>query len=420
MAGERQFAARRQGTRARHQPRHASHQCGDLAPELGLAGRLEMRGDAVPPAAVETPDVPHDERGLVVHRLQVRTIGESRRRLHLGHNARERHAGIHPRERLAHEELQPLRGVLERGAHAVGAEDRHAVAGHEHLRVARGHRAQRHRPLGGVALDLLRVARVGRHPEEKIAAEEHPARRPPDPRVVVRLAARVRQLETHLAHVETLRSIVGRLRVVVLRRPRRRNGELARVDEPVVGRGRAIAVEARGHVAVTDDARSGPPMRRGLAEKWRQPAHVVDVAVRVDRGRQRRRLPAAHGGERLVARAEVAGVDEQETGLRANGRHVREGVGEEYAGRDLLAGAGRANELGPFDLTAPEALGQRQHITHRAQSSSSLALSEAPRARRSQRSARATSAALRTSSSIHPRAAKRRCGRTPSSPSARA
>src|SRR5262249_10316463 len=150
--------------------------------------------------------------------------------------------------------------------------------------------------------------------------------RPPEPRVIVGLAARVGELERHAPDVEAMRGVVRRVGIVVLRRPRRRDPELARVDEAVPRPGPAIAVESAGDLAMPDDAWSRPATRAGLLEKRRQPARVVDMSVRVDRGGERARVPAPYGGERAFARAIVAGVDQHEAGVRPQRRDVRERV----------------------------------------------------------------------------------------------
>jgi hypothetical protein len=69
------------------------------------------------------------------------------------------------------------------------------VSGQQHLRAQRRHLAKRDRPLGGVPLHLLRVAGVGRGPDEQVTAAEHLAVGEPRPGVVVGLAARCMQLD---------------------------------------------------------------------------------------------------------------------------------------------------------------------------------------------------------------------------------
>ena len=148
---------------------------------LGVRRGLQVRGDAVPPAAVEPPDIADDVVGLVVDRLEIGAIGQVGGGRTSRQDRVERGPGVHQRERLALERLEPLRGVAERLAHARGADDRHAVAGDQELGPSAPHRAQRRRPLGGVALDLLRVAGVGRDPDEEIAGEEDAPLGPPHP-----------------------------------------------------------------------------------------------------------------------------------------------------------------------------------------------------------------------------------------------
>ena len=116
-----------------------------------------------------------------------------------GRPARARSAGsssrrralVHHPDRLGVQVLEQRGGVGERGADAVGADDRQAVAGQQDLGVERGHRPQRAGPLDRVALHLLRVAAVRRRPDEQVAGAEHLAVGRPDPDVVVGLAAGV-------------------------------------------------------------------------------------------------------------------------------------------------------------------------------------------------------------------------------------
>ena len=136
-----------------------------------------MRRVAVVPAAVLAPDVAHDELGLVVDGVQVRALEEARGRAHGVHDVVEAGAVVHQRERLLHERLQQLGALGERLVHAGAAHDRQAVTGKQHVGLQRVHLAERGRPVARVALHLLRVAAVGRRPDEHVAGEEDAARR---------------------------------------------------------------------------------------------------------------------------------------------------------------------------------------------------------------------------------------------------
>ena len=323
-----------------------------------------MRRLAIPPAAVEPPDVAHDILGLVVHRLEVGAIGQMGRRPHLGEDLVEGEPGIHARHRLALERLQPFRGVLERLAHASPSQDGHAVAGYEQLRATSGHGAQRPRPLRGVTLDLLGITGVGRDPEEEVAREERAALGPPEPGMVVGLAARVAQLEPRAARLEDMGGVVDHRRIVVLRRPGGAGGELPRVDEAVPRRGEPVPIEAPRDIPVPDDRRSGPSLRPRLVEKGGQAARVIHVTMRVQGGVERTWLHGADGGERRGARGIRPRIHENESRLGANSRDIRPGMKEVHARGQLLALPGGPPHLARRNLPAPGALGQIEDVAH--------------------------------------------------------
>ena len=133
MAGEGQVAAFGQGPRAVHERLGAPRQRADLPSDLGFARGLEMRGLAVPPAAVQPPDIAHDVLRLVVDGLEIGAPGEVRGRANLGEDLVEREAGIHARHRLALEGLEPFRRIAERLSYARGAHDRRAVTRDQEL-----------------------------------------------------------------------------------------------------------------------------------------------------------------------------------------------------------------------------------------------------------------------------------------------
>src|SRR6202453_1319155 len=78
----------------------------------------------------------------------------------------------------------------------VGSHDRKAVAGEEEFGVELQHAAQGGRPLPRVALHLLRIAGVGRGPDEEVPAAQDPAVGLPGDGVVVGLALLVAGRET--------------------------------------------------------------------------------------------------------------------------------------------------------------------------------------------------------------------------------
>ena len=89
----------------------------------------------------------------------------------------------------------------------LGADDGEAVAGQEQLGLERRHPAQRRRPLGGVALDLLGVAGVRARPDEQVAAAQGLGPRDPRHGVVVGLALLVAQVERGARRRRGVRSV---------------------------------------------------------------------------------------------------------------------------------------------------------------------------------------------------------------------
>ena len=128
-------------------------------------------------------------------------------------------------------------------------------------RPQRGHLLQPARPVDGVTLDLVRVAGVGRAPDERVAGAEHAVRRAPDPRLVVSLAPAVVQLEDRPADRGRDALIVGGVGVGeagVSEGPGfRRKVELDAIDVVVLSREQPVAVEAARKVAVGDDVGAG-------------------------------------------------------------------------------------------------------------------------------------------------------------------
>jgi hypothetical protein len=101
----------------------------------------------------------------------------------------ERAAAVHEGERLRLDPAEQRRRRGERLADALGPEDGKPVAWEQRLGAELGHRVERVGPVGDVALDLLRVARVRHGPDEEVAGREDATLRNPGPGVIVRLAA---------------------------------------------------------------------------------------------------------------------------------------------------------------------------------------------------------------------------------------
>jgi hypothetical protein len=182
--------------------------------------------------------------------------------------------------------------------------------------------------------------------------------------VVVGLAARVLELESDAVGLEGQGAFVGRIGVDELGGPRRRARELAHVDQAVIARGRAIAVEARGDVPMRHDPGTRPALPGGLGQEGRQPEGVIGVPVSVDCGPHRRRIDRADRREGPVARGLARGIDEHEPVAGAQHGDVGEGVQEEDAGRDLLRRSGGLPErVGP-DRARPALLGHLADAAH--------------------------------------------------------
>ena len=301
--GRRRRPARRPGPASLSAPPAS---VGELAGERGVGRGLEVRGVAVVPAAEEPPDVAHDELGLVVDRAEVRLGEQLGRRGDRVHDVVEARALVHHPERLDVQVLEQRGGVGERGADAVGADDRQAVArAAAPRRRARPSSRSARGPLDRVALHLLRVAAVRRRPDEEVAGAEHLAVGRPHPGVVVGLAAGVVQLEALAADVEVEPVAVRLVGVAVLGRPERLlRAELPLVDDRRCTRRSRRSGRSGPAIASCATTRGGcqPLLARfGLVELDAEA--VVDVAVGEDRGvepvaapaAQRRRAPCRRG-----------------------------------------------------------------------------------------------------------------------------
>ena len=218
-----------------------------------------------------------------------------------------------------------------------------------------------------VALHLLRVAAVRRRPDEQVARAQDAPRRHPHPGVVVGLAAGVVQLEALTTDVEIAARPVGLVGVAVLGRPLEVDQpELAPVDDRVVARGGAVAVEPVGDGLVRDDPRCCASRGPDLLLVPLDAEAVVDVAVREHRGVQQCRRP---GPQRLVhplGEERAAGVDEHEAIVGAERAHVRERGHERAAGSDLgqLAPLAHGVLRARVDLAPPQLVRQLEHRRH--------------------------------------------------------
>ena len=166
----------------------------------------------------------------------------------------------------------------------------------------------------------------------------------------------------------------------------------------------------------------GQPRSRASARKGGSPQRVIGVAVRVDGGGHRAGIDRAHEREGPRARRVVRGVDEHEPLAGAHHRHVGEGVQEDDAGRRSLPRWPVGFQNSPA-APRPTRSARRGRGSARSRAPSSGVVvarrrRRGPGAASPARAARRSS--LSTTSSTQPRAANRRCGRTPGSRRARA
>ena len=253
---------------------------------------------------------------MVVDRLQVRLVAQVGGDLHLVEARVEILALVHDRQGLRLDRVEQVGGVGERRDDALGAEDRQAVTRQHDLGSQGRHLAQRRRPVGEVALHLLRVAGVGDRPDEEVAGVEDLALGHVGPRGVVGLAAGVMQFERELTARERELLRVGDVGIAVLARPRELrhvDRELATVDRRVPAAGLLVAPEVGRHLLVGVHDRAGPAVVGGLRVEQRRAEHVVDVVVGVDGcGQGRRGSPPAHGLEHGAPVERAAGVEHHE------------------------------------------------------------------------------------------------------------
>ena len=315
------------------------------------------------PAAEAAPQVAHDEFRLVIDRLQIGFGLERRRRVHAVEDFVERFACVEALQRLVHQRLQVRRSIQQRRLYPRRPGYGQPVARQQQLGVKRRHGAQRRRPFHRVALHFLRIARVGRRPDEQVASAQRLRLGQEHPGVIVGLALGMMQLEARAADRELERVRVGVRRRVEFDRPLRRDPELARVDDRVVARGPHVALHARQHIVVADDARRLPAAPARLGEERRQAVGVVDMAMRVDRGVHALAVPVTHGVEAELVRGGMkrAGIDEHQTFRGLHGGDVDEGLEERHARGELLQQP-RAREWMEFRLRrarfpAPQAIG---------------------------------------------------------------
>ena len=216
---------------------------------------------------------------------------------------------------------------------------------HEHFSSQPRHHAQRLGPFARIALRLLRIARVGRGPDDQISGAQHFALRNVYPAMVVGLAARMMAFELVVARNYIQLTIEVSIRIYILSRPRRGPAELPRIDYIVIASGALVAIESRRDCAMAHDARPRDLVLLRIRDNRRHPARVIDVPMRVDRSVHplRRELPNQLDGRVLVEVA--AGVDQHQSLARLGCGHVRKPAVEHHAVGNFLVLAGRQQRM---------------------------------------------------------------------------
>ncbi len=292
-----------------------------------------MRGVAVVPAAVQPPDVAHDELRLIVVRLQVRTAGQRLRGFHGVDDLVEAGARVHHLQGLLDQAVQVVRRVGQRLPYSARPGDGQAVAGQQHLRVQGGHLPQRDRPLVGVPLHLLRVPGVRGDPDEQVTGQQHAALWQERPGGVVGLAARVVHLEGDVAERDPHLVAVRQVGLPVGRRPGQAGeAELPLVDHRVVARRPGIPGEPGGDVLVRDDARAGAV----LGVEGVHARDVVEVPVGEDGVADWLITPGPHGRVHVPRVHVVAGVEQSQAAIAPDAVDVAERGPHDHAVGHLL------------------------------------------------------------------------------------
>ncbi len=106
MTGQTQVAVGGEPLRAARQFVGAARERGDFRGERSVGCGLQIRGIAVVPAAVHTPQVAHDKFGFVVQRSQIRPLEHLRCDLDRVDDVVQRRARVHHRKRFADEFFQ--------------------------------------------------------------------------------------------------------------------------------------------------------------------------------------------------------------------------------------------------------------------------------------------------------------------------
>ena len=225
----------------------------------------------------------------------------------------------------------------------------------EELGALCGHLPHGGRPFHRIALHLLRVARVGKTPDEEVTRADRLVFRDPGPRVVVGLALGVLQLDVEPAD--------GKIQLVRIGDFRARRGfrqepvavgeriaaarelpELATVDHHVVAARPLIAIEAARDVLVTGDLRRRPAIGFGIRHEGTTAADVIEMPVCVHQGIEAVVAPTTDRLDYPSPTLGTAGIEGQQAVVRLEQHTVRKRLNH----RDPV-GDGRQLVIDPID-----------------------------------------------------------------------
>ncbi len=282
---------------------------------------------AVEPASIKVPDATNDEFRVVVFRSQ---IGFGQKRLRRSDFVQDRVQGlsaIHTFERLFHQAFQRAGAVVQHAGGARGVRDHGTMARHQNRGPQCQHPPERGCPFGREPLDLARVARVGEHPDDEIAADQDSFLGQPHIRGVIGFAASVRQFEAQPANRQGQRVVIDRVRTPMV--PRKHVAgvvELPAHDQTVQIPRLVIALEAVQDVPVRDDAWTRNVFGVGLLVQQPRTPGVVDVTVGVDDGVDTAAVPATDRLACVFRAFPAAGIYQHQAVTGANGSDVAEKV----------------------------------------------------------------------------------------------
>ena len=159
----------------------------------------------------------------------------------------------------------------------------------------RGHLAQGDRPLRGITLNLLGIARIGKIPNEEISSTDRSRGRDPSPKMIVSLTPCMTKLDLNAPHIEP--SLVSEDEIRIRRIARQellslaelntlhhasKSAELPTIHDQVVPARQAITLKSCRNILVTRDLRTRMSPHPGLFNKKTRTANMIKMAVRKD------------------------------------------------------------------------------------------------------------------------------------------